>query len=98
MTPARWQHLKTLLHSALEHKVDERFAFVAEACGDDESLREDLVSLLVHEEQARSFIEQPAFGVMAETLTSDQSTTMLGRTLGRYRIIAPLGSGGMGEV
>jgi len=98
VTPERWQHLKALLHSALERKPDERAAFLAEACGDDEALREDLQSLLVHEEQASSFIEQPAFGVMAETLTNEQATTMLGRTLGRYRIIAALGSGGMGEV
>lgn len=98
MTPERWQQLKALLHSVLELKPDERAAFLAEECGDDEALREDLQSLLVHEEQASSFIEQPAFGVMAETLTSDQGATMLGSTLGRYRIIALLGSGGMGEV
>ncbi|MGI9066148.1 MAG: protein kinase domain-containing protein [Pyrinomonadaceae bacterium] len=98
MTPERWQHLKALLHSALELKPEERAAFLAKACGDDEALREDLQSLLAHEKQADSFIEQPAFGVMAETLTDDQATTMIGQTLGRYRIIAALGSGGMGEV
>ncbi|MEK6279919.1 MAG: protein kinase [Acidobacteriota bacterium] len=98
VTPERWQHLKALLHSALERQPDERAAFLAEACGDDEALREDLQSFLVHEEQASSFIEQPAFGVMAATLTNEPAASMLGRTLGRYRIIAALGSGGMGEV
>jgi serine/threonine protein kinase/Tol biopolymer transport system component/Tfp pilus assembly protein PilF len=98
VTPERWQHLKGLLHSVLARKPDERVAFLAEVCGDDEALREDLQSLLAHETQANSFIEQPAFGVMAETLTNEHATSMLGRTLGRYRIIAALGSGGMGEV
>jgi serine/threonine protein kinase/Tfp pilus assembly protein PilF len=98
LTPERWQQLKALLDSALERKPDQRAAFLAEACGDDEALREELQSLLAHEAQAISFIEQPAFGVMAETLTDKPTITMLGRILGRYRIIASLGSGGMGEV
>jgi serine/threonine protein kinase/Tol biopolymer transport system component/Tfp pilus assembly protein PilF len=98
VTPERWQQLKALIDSALELNPDDRAVFLAEACGGDEALRADLESLLLHEEQASSFIEQPAFGVMAETLTNAQVTSMLGRTLGRYRIIAALGSGGMGEV
>ncbi len=98
MTPERWQHVKALLHSALERKADERAAFLVEACGNDVALREDLESLLVREEEASSFIEQPAVEVMAESLSHEQATTMLGRKLGRYQIIAALGSGGMGEV
>ena len=56
MTPERWQLLKGLLHSVLARQPDERDAFLAEVCGDDEALREDLESLLAHEAQANSFI------------------------------------------
>jgi serine/threonine-protein kinase len=98
VTPEHWQHIKALLNAALELNPDERTGFLAEVCGSDEGLREELQGLLMQAEKAGSFLEQPAFEIMAATLTNEQAPSMLGRTLGRYQVISSLASGGMGEV
>ena len=46
MTPERWQQVKELFNSALEREQNQRSAFLAQACGDDEYLRSEVESLL----------------------------------------------------
>jgi eukaryotic-like serine/threonine-protein kinase len=46
MTPDRWQRVAQVCESALEREPSSRAAFVAEACGDDETLRREVESLL----------------------------------------------------
>jgi eukaryotic-like serine/threonine-protein kinase len=99
MNPERWQKLDELFHSALEREPGEREAFLTEACVGDDELREELDSMIVHHEQADSFIETPAYAVVAETIVEDNSSeTLIGQALGPYQILSVLGSGGMGEV
>src|SRR2546425_991460 len=98
MKPERWQQIKILLQSGLECEADERPAFLDEACAGDDSLRREVESLIVSYEQAGSFIEQPAYGVMAEIIADEHSRSMVGRTLGHYEVLELLGTGGMGEV
>ena len=95
MKPERWQQIKGLLQSALEHKPRERAAFLDQACPDPVP-RVEVESLIASHEQAEGFIESPAFEVMAESLADDES--VIGRSLGTYEVIARLGAGGMGEV
>ena len=96
MTPERWQRIKSLLESALARKPQERAAFLKEACADDPSLQNHVQSLIASHEQAGSFIQSPAFELMANSLGESQS--MIGSELGPYRVIGRLGAGGMGEV
>ena len=98
MKPEHWQRIKTLLQSALEREPGERRAFLAAACAGDESLRKEVESLIISHEQAGGFIEEPAYGVIAEIIADEQATSMLGRTLGHYKVLELLGAGGMGEV
>lgn len=60
MTPERWQRIKALLESALEHRPTERSNFLAAACADDEALHRDVQSLILSYERAGDFIELPA--------------------------------------
>lgn len=71
MTPERWQQIEKLYHSALGRQPAERAAFLQEACAGDEALRQEVESLLVHQEQAESFIEAPALEVVAEGMDTD---------------------------
>jgi len=95
----RWEKLDELFHAALERGAGERAAYVAEVCGGDDELRQELESMLAHNELANSFIESPAYTIDAETiLQSDSSEDLLGRTFGPYEITRLLGTGGMGLV
>ena len=98
MTSEHWQHVKGVLHSALEREPAERAAFLKEACAGDESLRKEVEALLVSYERAGSFFEMPAMKVAAQTLAHDHADSLVGRTVGPYKILSQLGAGGMGEV
>ena len=90
LTTDRWRRIESLCHAALARLAGERAAFLTEACGDDAALRAEVESLLAGAASAQSFLETPAGGTRAVPL--------VGRQLGAYRIDAPLGAGGMGEV
>jgi serine/threonine protein kinase/Tfp pilus assembly protein PilF len=95
----RWQQVERLYHASLERGAEGRAAFLAEACAGDEGLRREVESLLAYEDQAENFIESPALEVAAKMMAEDQDTTVLaGQMINHYKVISPLGAGGMGEV
>ena len=98
MKSEQWHQLDRLFHSVLEREPAERAAFLDEACGGDESLRQQVEVLLTAHEVAGSFIERPAFEVEAQSVADDQDESAVGQTIGHYKIISTLGVGGMGEV
>ncbi len=98
MNPERWQEIESVYHAALQHKLAERPAFLDEACSGDAMLRREVESLLSYDEQAKSFIEEPAIGVAARQMAEDHAIELIGQQVGSYRILARLATGGMGEV
>jgi len=95
----RWQQIEGLYHAALERDAEERAAFVAEACAGDEGLRREVDSLLAYEDKAKNFIESPALDFAAKMIAEEPGATVaIGQTINQYKITAPLGAGGMGEV
>ncbi len=98
MKPERWQQVEQLYHSTLEKEVGERATFLAGACAGDEALRREVESLLAVEDRAEDFIESPALDVAAKMLADGPDPTVPGQTINQYKIISPLGAGGMGEV
>lgn len=95
----RWQEVERLYHAALQHDAKDRAAFLLEACKGDEALRREVESLLRYEAQAENFIESPAIDVAAKMMADDQSATVVtGQLIDHYKIVRPLGAGGMGEV
>ncbi len=99
MNPERWEKLDELFHSALERDGDARAAFLATACGNDDDLLHELESMLAHHQQAKSFMESPAYAIEAESIVADDALpTLIGETFGSYQVLSQLGRGGMGEV
>jgi len=98
MEPERWKQIDQLLDAALDRPTSERGAFLDQACAGDAALRRELEALLNSDGQAGTFIESPAFELVAESLAEDQSPSLVGQHIGRYRLLSFLGSGGMGEV
>src|SRR5262245_13267326 len=97
MTPERWLQVKELFRSALEHKTEERAAFLDRACFGDESLRREVESLLASFEKSDSPIAAPV-AQAAAVFTSDRAKSLVGQKLIQYEITVVLGEGGMGVV
>ncbi len=98
MEPERWQQIEQLYHAALERVPEERAAFLATSCAGDQTLRQEVESLLAYDERAAHFITSPPDEVATEMLAAEPLPSPLGKSLGHYRILALLGKGGMGEV
>src|SRR5215510_4121682 len=98
MKPERWQQIERLYYAALELEPDARPAFVASAWPDDESLRQEITSLLAAGNRIGSFLEPPPDVIATESPASAQQPSTIDAQLGAYRILSLLGKGGMGEV
>jgi len=100
MEPERWRKIEQIYHSALERDNSGRAAFVDQACGEDDSLRAEVVSLLEQAQGTESFLEAPAVELAAKELVIDSlpGLTSHPAAIGRYRIVRLLGQGGMGTV
>ena len=98
MKVERWRQVDELLDAALEREPSERSDFLNQACGADEDLRRQVESLLAAHLKAGSFIEQAPAEDLTLLLDGDQFKSIVGETLGRYKILSLLGSGGMGQV
>jgi serine/threonine-protein kinase len=94
MTPDRFRQVSDLFHAALSREEAARARFLDEACAPDPDLRTEVLAMLAAHDAAAQFGRHPVRvppPVGAVPLAE-------GTTLGPYRIQAPLGAGGMGEV
>jgi eukaryotic-like serine/threonine-protein kinase len=98
MKPERWGQVDHLLQSALALLPQERSAFLSQACGDDESLRSEVESLIASHDDARNFLEVPISHIAADLILPGRAGLAAGQKLSQYKIIRSLGAGGMGEV
>lgn len=98
MKPERWQQVKEIFHSTLQCEPGSRKAHLAQACGDDESLRQEVESLLAFHPQSQGFFEGGAIAIVAEMLVDGPLKLEPGRQIAHYTVLSFLGAGGMGEV
>ncbi len=79
---------------------EQRGTFLDLACRDAPELRRVVEGLLAENDRRSGFLSSPAYVMPDETLAESTTTSSLkvGQRLGRYLILEPLGSGGMGVV
>jgi serine/threonine-protein kinase len=102
VTTDRWLEVKRLFADAVALPVEDRAAYVDRGCGSDAALRAEVTSLLVAYEQTDQFLEEPAASAdalaAAGIVVTPRPPLEIGRMLGPYELVAPIGTGGMGEV
>ncbi|HEX5422979.1 MAG TPA: protein kinase [Candidatus Acidoferrales bacterium] len=89
MTPDRWQEIRRVLAAALEKRPEERSAYLDQVCREPD-VRLQVESLVAAHERGDQVPEAQSLSA-AETFSE-------GARVGPYKVLAPLGAGGMGIV
>jgi tetratricopeptide (TPR) repeat protein len=102
MDELRRDRLGVLLERALALPAEERSGFLAETCGPDEALREDLATLLAAFESSPGYFEalaeQIVVPVLAAAAEVPHDEVAIGQRVSHYEILERIGDGGMGIV
>jgi serine/threonine-protein kinase len=98
MTPAQLRTIEEIFHAALDQQPEQLSAFLDVACEGDKALRHKVETLMTARGQAADFIETSAVGLATKVIQNRQADSLLGQTIGHYKISGRIGSGGMGEV
>ena len=93
--PTNFERVRTVFHEALAREVSERSAFLRNTCGPDQSLLSEVERLLDHHNTGDSFLT-PLCPVRESDAQIDRDWS--GRRLGAFRLLRPIGAGGMGAV
>src|SRR5215813_5403486 len=100
MTPERWQQVEEIFQTALDLPEPQRASYLSEACGADETLRDEVVNLIAYHETGDSVLKDlvpPEAQAKSIDLTGEKDP-LIGRRVGAYRIEREIGRGGMGAV
>src|SRR5580704_2136617 len=95
------QSAEEIFGSALDLPPEERSAYLARTCRGSPGLRNQVEELLSEHQRMGSFLEEPLLakkGAGPPSLTVSMHILPAGHKLGRYTVIEPIGSGGMGQV
>ena len=94
----RWRQIEEICEAALEQMPGAREAFLREACGGDDGMRQEIEAVLANIDRAETFLNQPVAAVAAQVLKMPSDGAVIGGKLNALAIGPLIGTGGMGQV
>ncbi len=91
MEPERWARVRELFDAAVDLDPAARDTYLTRECGADRSLLSDVRAMIAAIQTNPGFMESPV-------LSESQADLMEGRTVGKYKLLRRLATGGMGSV
>jgi eukaryotic-like serine/threonine-protein kinase len=91
-----WPRIEELLDAALDLEPARRGSFLEGIA--EPSLRREVESLLACQKQPGGFLDGTALALSADFFPEAGEDALVGRTVGRYRVLCEIGRGGMGTV
>lgn len=99
LNPCRWEQIETLFHDALEHPAETRERYLQRRTAGDPDLLSQVQNMLWSIDSGAETLERGVAlsqGVGAHE--ADDLPLASGESVGSYRVLCPIGRGGMGDV
>jgi serine/threonine protein kinase len=94
----RWRRIKQVFQETLEISAAGRTAYLHNACASDPLLFSEVQSMIAAHERSGGFLDTPLVDLATKGFPPNQTHALEGEYFGHYRMLALVGSGGMGEV